>query len=133
MAVLKNAKHERFAQGLAQGMTADEAYVEAGYKAHRGNASTLRANQNVLDRISELQHKAAERAVVTVEDIARQLDEDREFARKNGAASAAVAATLGKAKVLGLVVEKSENVNINVDVTDEPATEDAWAAEHRPN
>lgn len=109
MPILKNQKHERFAQELAKGKTATEAYVLAGYKESRPNAATLRTNQNVLDRIAELQGKAAARAMTTIEDIARQLDEDREFARQCNSASASVAATMGKAKVLGLIVEKSEH------------------------
>jgi phage terminase small subunit len=108
MTALANAKHERFAQELAKGKTADEAYVIAGYKENRGNAATLKAKQNILDRILELQSRAADKAVVTIQDIAIQLDEDRTFARSVNSASAAVAATLGKAKVLGLVVDKSE-------------------------
>lgn len=62
MPVLKNARHEAFAQGLAKGLTADEAYAGAGYKPHRGNASTLRANQNILDRVSEIKNRVAEKA-----------------------------------------------------------------------
>jgi hypothetical protein len=33
MPALKNPRHEAFAQGLARGMSASAAYVEAGYKA----------------------------------------------------------------------------------------------------
>lgn len=36
-------------------------------------------------------------------------------------------------KHLGMFVERTENININHDVTDEPVGEDDWAAEHRPN
>ncbi len=134
MSVLDNSRHEAFAQHLAKGKSATEAYEKAGYKGDRTAASRLSTNVNVQRRVAELQEKAAERTVVTVEDIARQLDEDRAFAVKTGAASAAVSATLGKAKVLGLIVDKAENVNLNYDVTDEPASEDEWAAEHaKPN
>ena len=52
MGVLKNIKHEKFAQGIAKGMSQDAAYEAAGYKQHRGNASTLRSKQNVIDRIA---------------------------------------------------------------------------------
>ena len=38
MPPLPNARHERFAQGLFEGMTANEAFVTAGYKQNRGNA-----------------------------------------------------------------------------------------------
>lgn len=109
MAVLKNAKHERFAQGLAKGDAADKAYADAGYKPSRSAASRLSTNVNIQARVAELLNKAADRAVVTIEDIARQLDEDRQFAREVGSASASVAATMGKAKVLGLIVEKNEH------------------------
>lgn len=130
MPALENQRHERFAQEMAKGKSATEAYAKAGYRGDRTAASRLSTNVNVQARLSELQAKAAEKAVVTVEDIARQLDEDRAFARESGAAAAAVSATLGKAKVLGLIVEKSENVNLNYDVTDEPQSEEDWAAEH---
>lgn len=49
-----NPKHELFAQELAKGKSADEAYQLAGYKANRGNAATLKQNQSILDRVSEL-------------------------------------------------------------------------------
>lgn len=107
--MLKNAKHEAFAQALAKGQSASDAYVTAGYNESRSAASRLSTNVNIANRIKELQSKAAERAIVTIEDIARQLDEDREFARQCGSASASVAATMGKAKVLGLVTDKTES------------------------
>jgi len=132
MPVLANARHERFAQSLAQGKSATEAMRDAGYTDPR-NSTRLTKNDEISSRVAELKGQAAANTVTTVEDIARQLDEDRAFARENGAAAAAVAATLGKAKVLGLVVDKAENVNYNVDVTDEPASEEDWAAEHKPN
>jgi phage terminase small subunit len=68
MPVLKNARHERFAQALAKGMTADEAYKEAGFKPNRGNAATLKANQSISKRVTELQAKVAEKAKWTAAD-----------------------------------------------------------------
>lgn len=72
MSVLKNARHEAFAQALAKGKSADEAYSAAGYKADRGNASRLTANDNIAARVAELQGKGADRAEI---DIARVLKE----------------------------------------------------------
>lgn len=95
-----------FAQTLAKGMSAHEAYIEAGYKANYANAIRTKKLVYVQARIIWLQNRAAERTIVTVHDIARQLDEDRIFAREQAAASAAVQATMGKAKVLGLIVDK---------------------------
>lgn len=70
MPVLKNAKHERFAQGLASGKTADEAYAAAGFKADRGNASRLQQRDSIRQRVSEvlkreetIEAKATERAI----------------------------------------------------------------------
>lgn len=70
MPVLKNAKHERFAQGLAKGLTADQAYQDAGFKANRGNATTLKQKQSIQNRVSELlewantvERKSTERAI----------------------------------------------------------------------
>lgn len=52
---------------------------------------------------------AATKAAVTVESIANQLDEDRNLAYREGQASAAVAASMAKAKLYGMVVNKSES------------------------
>lgn len=73
MPVLDNAKHERFAQGLAKGKTADEAYVAAGFKANRGNASRLKANESIAARVDEILGKVAERAEITQADVLREL------------------------------------------------------------
>lgn len=109
---LKNARHEKFAQELAKGKSQVEAYATAGYEPNESHASRLVANGKVADRVSELKGKAAEKVVVTVADIAQQLDEDREFARQLENPSAAVSATMGKAKVLGLLEDKAK-----VDIT----------------
>ena len=54
MSVLKNPKHERFAQELAKGKSAAEAYENAGYKKNTGNAATLKSQQSISTRINEL-------------------------------------------------------------------------------
>ena len=106
MPALQNARHERFAQELAKGKTADEAYQQAGYAENRGNAVRLKANENVLRRITELKDRAAFRVEVSLDSIARQLDEDRALAFAVKQPGAAVAASMGKAKLFGLVVDK---------------------------
>jgi hypothetical protein len=47
--MLKNAKHERFAQGLAEGKSQAQAYTDAGYKAKQANAEASRLIQHVPD------------------------------------------------------------------------------------
>jgi phage terminase small subunit len=73
MAALKNDRHERFAQGLAKGLSADEAYREAGYKPNRGNATRLKANENVAARIEEIRNAGALRAEVSVQRVLQEL------------------------------------------------------------
>jgi len=53
---------ERFAQALAQGKTANEAYALAGYKGNDGNASRLKGNERISARVQEIVGSAAERA-----------------------------------------------------------------------
>lgn len=105
MPVLENARHEMFAQGLATGLTADEAYQAAGYKPNRGNAATLKANQSILDRVAEIQGRAAAKAGVTIQSLTDELEQARGIAIAEKQSSAAVAATMGKAKLHGLGVE----------------------------
>lgn len=62
MPALKNAKYEAYAQGLANGLSADQAYQEAGFKANRGNAIRLKANESIMKRVQELLDNAAEKA-----------------------------------------------------------------------
>ena len=73
MPILDNSRHEIFAQELAKGATTDEAYQLAGYKANRGNASTLKANQIIADRVAEILAAGAERAEITREMVVREL------------------------------------------------------------
>lgn len=106
MPILKNTRWELFAQALAQGKPADTAYVEAGYKENRGNAATLKANQSVAARIAELQAKGARKVMVTQESLEAELEEARQLALREKSPGAAVAATMGKAKVFGIGADK---------------------------
>lgn len=73
MPILKNPKHERFAQLLAQGKSASEAYVLAGYERNEGNAGRLNRNEQVQARVQELLNAGAEKAGVTVERVMSEL------------------------------------------------------------
>jgi phage terminase small subunit len=73
MGILINLRHERFAQALAQGKAANEAYALSGYKANDGNASRLKGNERISARVQEIVGRAAERAEVSLERILREL------------------------------------------------------------
>ena len=59
---LKNQRHERFVLGLFAGKTDGQAYIDAGYKPNRGNASVLKTKQNIQGRLAFLRDEAAESA-----------------------------------------------------------------------
>ncbi|API59531.1 hypothetical protein BSL82_09580 [Tardibacter chloracetimidivorans] len=73
MPVLSNHKHELFAQGLAEGKTADEAYIAAGFKENRGNASRLKANESIVKRVDEILSASAERVEITKARVLEEL------------------------------------------------------------
>ena len=106
MPVLKNARHEKFAQNLAKGMSATEAYEKAGYKLSEAHASRLAGNGKVQARIAELQNRAAEKTGYTIVKATAELEEARELAATEKNPAAMVSASMGKAKVNGLLVDK---------------------------
>ena len=110
MPALANSRHERFAQELAKGKSADEAYQLAGYEANRGNATRLKTNESVQARVEELQERSAQKVEVTVESLIAELEEARAQAKQLGQAAPQVSATFAKARILGMVVEKREDV-----------------------
>jgi len=108
MPPLDNPRQEHFAQELAKGKTAAQAYALVGYKPNPGNATRLKLNEKIIARVQELLGRSAARAEVTVASILNELEEARKLAAEINQPSAAVAATLGKAKVAGLIVDRKE-------------------------
>lgn len=117
MSALKNPKHERFAQELAKGATADEAYVAAGYKPNRGNAARLKANESILARVAAIQERGAVRAEITVARITESLLEIAEEALKGSESSLGVArqSYMDVAKLNGLIVEKRAQAQVSLE------------------
>jgi phage terminase small subunit len=144
MPILPNARHEAFAHGLARGLSATEAYVNAGYKDSRSSASRLSTNANIVARVAELQQMAAQGVVIDRQWVIARLTENVERAmqiqqvmqggkptgeyRYDGAVANKALELLGKE--IGMFVERSENVNTNYNISDEPLTADEWEAEH---
>ena len=108
MPPLENARHERFAQGLAKGKTQEEAYVEAGYVGDRTAASRLAGDVNIRQRLQELQERAAVRVELTLSDIIAEIEQARiaALSAETVQASAAVSASKAKAELLGLGAAK---------------------------
>ena len=112
MPPLANSRHEKFAQELAEGHSATEAYELAGYKPNYGNCIRLKGNESIASRVSELQSAGAHRAEVTIASLVRELDEARTEAMRLGQSSAAVAATMGKAKITGQIIDRADLTNL---------------------
>lgn len=73
MPVLKNAKHEYFAQERAKGVCQDTAYVNAGFKKNSSNAARLNANERILSRIEEILSRSAKRAEKSLADVIAEM------------------------------------------------------------
>lgn len=89
MGMLKNQRHELFAQALAAGKTADEAYQEAGYSENRGNSVRLKANESIRARLAELQGRIATGVVITRQWILQELVDTYKAARADKQTAAA--------------------------------------------
>lgn len=125
-------KQEKFAQTIAGGlMNASDAYRVA-YDATKMSgevihvkASELLKNGKVTVRIRELQAQLEplilEKLLISKEMVIDELEEIRLTALRNNQCSAAVAATMGKAKVLGYLTDKIE-AHFDARVTKSEAT-----------
>lgn len=109
-------KQEKFCMVYVETGNASEAYRQA-YNAENmtQNAVAVEAcrildSPNISLRIKELKSGHTKRHEITIDDLVAELEEARACAL-NGETkqtSAAVAATMGKAKLLGLVTDKQE-------------------------
>ena len=107
-------KQAAFCMAFIETGNASEAYRQA-YDAQKMKPETVnRAAKELLDnpkitaRLSQLNSMHAERHKFTVDDMIAQLDEDRAFARELEKPSAAVSASMGKARVYGFLTDKVE-------------------------
>jgi len=135
MSVLKNPRHERFAQLLTHGMSADEAHTKAGYRPDRRNVTRLTTNDDIRERVAELQTAAAGQAVITLESHLRDLKHLRDQACAAGRYSAAISAEIARGRVAGLYVERIEAVERNfvVELPEKIEDTEEWVRLYKPN
>lgn len=119
------AKQEKFCQGVAKGLTYSDAYRES-YNTDKMKAETI--NREAFDlmkapkiaaRVEQLKQRALKRYDLTIDDIITELEEAREIAKKTKTSAAMVSASMGKAKLLGLVTD-----NISAKITQAPTIVD---------
>jgi phage terminase small subunit len=107
-------KQEKFVHAYLETGNASEAYRRAydasGMKPNviHVKASELLVNGKVSVRLRQLQAIAAQRAVVTAETILGELEQARLLALEMRQPGAMVAASMGRAKIAGLVIDKKE-------------------------
>jgi len=92
---------------------ASEAYKQAYNSTGKPNTLHRKANELlkhpiIKSEIEAMQEEAKARNNITIDNVIAELEEARQTAKQSGNASAMVSATMGKAKVLGLVVDKQE-------------------------
>ena len=108
-------KQEAFAMAYVECGNASNAYRMA-YDVNENTsdnsisveASKLRNNPKITLRILELQELAQERHSITVDSLTDELEKARKTAQEAGQASAMVSATMGKAKLHGLLTDKAQ-------------------------
>ena len=104
---------EKFAILFVETGNASEAYRQA-YNTNgspatiKVKASQLCAKDNIRVTIDKLRAENRERHAVTVESLTLELSDAQEVARAEGQAAAMVASTMGKAKLYGLLIDKTE-------------------------
>lgn len=116
MTQLLSPQQHRFLLAVIEGKTYAEAFKAARFPAGCSDrAAQLGANRMIKDSalreaLARAQAQAVEAAGLTVEKLVAQLMEARAiaFACDPPQVSAAVAATMGAGKLLGLVVDRSE-------------------------
>lgn len=146
MPVLENARQERFAQAIAAGKTATEAYADAGYKPNRHNAAALTRQQHISTRVAELQAERAAEAeearreavkaeAITMESHLARLRELSAAAQEASDFKAAIQAEVKRGEAAGFYVQRVESTNRNfvVGATPEPMDTDEWRQKHAPN
>jgi phage terminase small subunit len=118
-------KQDNFCLAYLETGNATEAYRRA-YDAKNMQADTiakraheLLANGKITGRLNELRAEYRRVHDVTVASMTAELEEAREAAMAAGQASAAVQATMGIAKLHGLLVDKREVRHPIEDLTDE--------------
>src|SRR5262245_8000569 len=99
---------EMFAIGMVKGLSLTDAYHAAGYYGGPNNAHKLTKKPEVAGRIAELRAQIRSRMKITVESLVMDLQDHRDQATALDKPGDAITATMAIAKLLGLLVEKSE-------------------------
>lgn len=116
---------ETFAREFHKTGNASEAFRRANPRSRAWKpeavhvkACEMRSNGNVQVRIQQLHEQSQERHHITIERLTNMLLDDRELARQLEQTGSAVSAVMGLAKLHGLIIDKAQTMNVNVDFAD---------------
>jgi len=115
MPVLDNPRHELFAQELAKGKSASEAYVTAGYAENDGNAIRLKGNERISARVAEIVERSSVRVEITLAKLMEMAATVYDRSLEQGQNAAAISAVKELGVLSGYRVERRENTNRNID------------------
>ena len=110
-------KQELFAQAYIETGNASEAYKRAYNTQANANTINRKASQllkhpEVIKLLADLQAIHRQRHTITMDHILQELEQSRLLALENIQCSAAISATMGKAKLLGLDKQVIEHKGI---------------------
>lgn len=114
---------------LAKGETVEAAMLSAGYAPKTARTGQIKHNGKLvapLDHpgvaaiVDSMMAEARRSTQTTVHDLVAELSDAHAIAKTNESPTAMVAATMGKAKLLGLIVDKKQHsLKRLADMTDE--------------
>lgn len=122
MSIKLTVKQARFKDEYLIDNNATQAAIRAGYskKTAKSQGQRLLTNVDIAAAIKAGQKDIAKRNGLTIDDILDELEEARKIAQAEGKGAPMVAASMGKAKLLGLIVDKAETKtegNISIDIS----------------
>lgn len=137
-------REEKFARLLIEGKTQSEAYRTAYPHSKRWKPESVWSKSaqlaaKVRQRVLEMQEKAQEKALLTLEDHMAKLEELRNKAAEDATWAPAITAEVKRGELMGYYVNRSESVNTNFVISGHSEDDDAnadpeeWAASNRPN
>ena len=108
-----NPKQEKFCQLYVKLGNGSEAYRQAYNSTAKPESVHVRASELLSDskvsvRVDEIREALKANHGITLKNILDELEEARRLALETGTATAAVSASMGKAKLLGFDREKKE-------------------------
>lgn len=127
-------REEKFARLLVEGMSQSDAYRKIYPHSKRWKASSVHVNAaklaaKIKPRVDAMRAKAEDKALLSLEDHIRRLDEIGRKAEHDEKWAAAVTAEVKRGEAVGLYIARSESVNTNYNISDQPLNEDDWAAQ----